>query len=70
MHRHKMVDHTMDSYIQAHQQCFHLGLKLLDSYFSLTERLIGNIQVSKKLFSQVSSWFSATKGIQTMVDEK
>ena len=63
MHRHKMVDHTTDSYIQAHRQCFHLELKLLDSYFSSTERFSVNSQISKKLTSQVSSWFSATKGI-------
>ena len=71
MHRHKMVDHTTDSYIQAHQQCFHLGLKLLDSYFSSTERFSVNSQVSKKLkkadlptnLGQVSSSFSATKDI-------
>ena len=49
MHRHKMVDHTTDSYIQAHQQCFHLEPKLLDSYFSSTERFSVNSQVSKKL---------------------
>lgn len=63
MHRHKTVDHTTDSYIQAHQQCFHLGLKLLDSYFSSTERFSVNSQVSKKLSSQVLSWLSATNVI-------